>query len=277
MGESANNANNAIEREPMIESGQMYLAGLTPPLFVKEWPDMWFLQVEAQLRLGHITNDMTKYCYVVQSLTADVLKEVSDFITNPPAEGKYDGIKAAILREFEESATKRLNRLLNSMPLGEQRPSRLLRRMRYVGRGLSTETLLKHLWMQRLPTNMRMIIAASSEPLDTLARMADNIHEVMTDGTGNAHVSVVESENASLRAQITELSARLERLERLNMNQPTVGGEIPNNMSTPPLTQTSRTAPRTSSLTRPTNCWYHRIFGSEARKCSPPCAWIENL
>ncbi|KFD46718.1 hypothetical protein D918_09389 [Trichuris suis] len=51
------------------------------------WPDrpaLWFAQVEAQFTLAGITQDATKFAYVVSQLESRYAAEVEDIIVNLP-------------------------------------------------------------------------------------------------------------------------------------------------------------------------------------------------
>ncbi|KAG0419489.1 hypothetical protein HPB47_004068 [Ixodes persulcatus] len=93
----------------------------------------------------------------------------------------YDQLKAAILLRKSESTTSRLQRLLTTEELGDQRPSQLLHRMRQLlGEQASdvNNSILRELLLQRLPQGIRMVLApANDTSLDRLAEMADRVAE----------------------------------------------------------------------------------------------------
>jgi hypothetical protein len=57
-------------------------------------PDVWFAQAEAQFNLRGITADDTKYYYVLAALDQDTATRVSDLISQPSGENKYQHSKA---------------------------------------------------------------------------------------------------------------------------------------------------------------------------------------
>lgn len=118
---------------------------IRPPQFTREKPAIWFIQMEAQFATNGITQDLTKFYHAVQALDAAVLSQVSDIITNSPENGKYEALKAKILREFQDSEKKRLKTLLNRTELGDQRPSRLLKHIRDLAEGRIPDEVLKSL------------------------------------------------------------------------------------------------------------------------------------
>jgi len=91
---------------------------------------MYFQQIEAQFVCKGIMKDNIKYCHVLQALDTDVVAKISDFTTNPPQYGKYEAFKVRVLHIFQDSEEKRLKTLLYQAELGDQRPSRFLRRLK---------------------------------------------------------------------------------------------------------------------------------------------------
>ncbi|KAF8789751.1 hypothetical protein HNY73_007668 [Argiope bruennichi] len=121
-----------------------------------------------------------------------------------------------------------MRRLLSELHLGADKPSQLLRKMRELGGGTGIkEDFLKTLWLQRLPSEMQVILSISSEPLDNLANMADKIAEFRISSTDNRAFAVsrcAESnamrkastldEFTALRSEIAALSKQEQRLSR---------------------------------------------------------------
>ena len=119
-------------------------------------PDSWFAQVEAQFNTRRITAQKTKYEYVVASLSPEFATQVRDIILRVPDALPYDTLIARTALPTEH----RLQQLFQSTELGDQRPAQLL---------------LKELFLQRLPANVRMVLASSREgkTLDKIAQLAD--------------------------------------------------------------------------------------------------------
>ncbi|XP_042143702.1 uncharacterized protein LOC121834030 [Ixodes scapularis] len=91
-------------------------------------PSSFHKNVEAQFLLHRITSQATKYLHVVSSLPAEVADELEDVLAAAPTSNQYDNLKAAILARKTTSERSCLQHLLNMKELGNQRPSRLLRR-----------------------------------------------------------------------------------------------------------------------------------------------------
>jgi len=116
------------------------------PKFSTARSAVWFQQIEAQFVCKGITKDNLKYCHALQALDTDIIAEVSNFTANPPQYGKYEAFKTRVLHTFQDSEERRLKTLLYQTELGDQRPSRFLKRLKVLAEGKASDELLKSLW-----------------------------------------------------------------------------------------------------------------------------------
>jgi hypothetical protein len=104
--------------------------GIRVPPFWPEKPAMWFAQLEGQFALSNITQDKTKYYYVISQLDNKYTAEVEDVITNPPPTGRYDRIKAELIRCLSHSEQQCIRQLLMHEEMCDRRPTAFLRHLR---------------------------------------------------------------------------------------------------------------------------------------------------
>lgn len=236
------------------------------PQFWKENPIIWFSQVESQFITSGITQDSTKYHTIVASIETDVLAQVSDIITSPPATEMYDTLKNRLVEIFTDSEERRLKKLLQDIDLGDKRPSILLRQMQDLAGNRVGENLLKSLWLQRLPTQMQAILTTSSDDLSKLAVMADKIADVTYLSDINAisakpevtEVRELKATISDLQSQISELTNKFEKFSHLHRGR---------------SNSRSRNKPRERSRSRGKFCWYHFRFRERATRCRSPCSF----
>ncbi|KAH6924644.1 hypothetical protein HPB50_020924 [Hyalomma asiaticum] len=151
-----------------------------PPFWTAD-PQLWFLQVECQFTARRITGELTKYHHVVASLPPAIASEIRDLLVAPPAENAYTTLKQLLISRLTPSEPQRLQQLLHDTELGDRTPSQLLRHMRQLLHtdGATTDTdsrLLRELFLQRLPGNVRMILASAADKrLSELAELADSV------------------------------------------------------------------------------------------------------
>lgn len=239
-----------------------------PPFWPAD-PEVWFAQVEAQFTTKGITTQKTRFDYVVSSLSPEFAMEVRDLLLKPPTTDPYDTLKAQLIKRTAASEQRKLQQLISGEELGDRKPTQLLRRMQQLlgdklGTSADANSFLRELFLQRLPANVRMVLAStdSSMDLDKLADMADKVMEVATPTV--ATVSVPHSSDSEVK-QLREEVARLADLVASLTTRP------PRRRSS----SRSRRAPSPAATNRPQEslCWYHAKFGEAAQKCKEPCSW----
>ncbi|GFO33314.1 hypothetical protein PoB_005981900 [Plakobranchus ocellatus] len=84
-------------------------------------PEVWFARVEAQFDTKNITQDQTRYVYVVSALGVRTAEEVQDVLVNPPDADIYATLNNALIKAFGKSQAQRDNELLNLNGLGDKK------------------------------------------------------------------------------------------------------------------------------------------------------------
>ncbi|KFD64488.1 hypothetical protein M514_10814, partial [Trichuris suis] len=186
------------------------------------WPDrpaLWFAQVEAQFTLAGITQDATKFAYVVSQLESRYAAEVEDIIVNPPPTDAYTRLRNELIRRVSVSEEQRVRQLLTEV-LGERKPSQFLRHLRSLaGPTVVQDSLLRTLWLQHLPLQMQAILQTQADSdLDKIAELADKILEVtptpLTVAATHMCEPVSSPTMSELAQRIDELSLQVASLRR---------------------------------------------------------------
>ena len=180
----------------------------------------------------------------------------------------YDTLKQQLIKCTSLPEQHRLQQLFHSTELGDRKPTQLLRRMQQLLGDNATATdgtLPRELFLQRLPSNIRMVLASSSDAksLEDIAQLADKIVNIapptMSSLAPSPSPSTTEVDN--LRAEVTHLKELVSTLYprgRSSRNRSPSPQRNPRSHSPPPL--------------NPGLCWYHARFGDRARNCTPPCS-----
>lgn len=270
------------------------------PHIVRDNIELWFIQLDHWFAVNRITSDSTRYSTVVASLDAALLQQIYETVRNPPAAGKYEAIKSAVIRNFSESEQRRAQQFVSGLQLGDKKPSHLLNELRRIGGEAQDEKLLKVLWMNRLPIQVQTCLAAVSEPLNTLAPLADSVMEtfrVGSDGQSfavnagaftSSNVAAASTSNpatknaakssdsellSKLAAQVANLTKQLGKL----LNEKSQRGRSASRSSVPSRARSATPAASNGESTEGDGrCWYHRTYGSEATKCREPCTESKN-
>ncbi|CAN7945714.1 unnamed protein product, partial [Ixodes pacificus] len=159
-----------------------------------------------------------KYHHVLSSLPPATACEIRDLLFAPPAEDAYKTLKETLIRRVTPSEPQRFQQLLRETELGDRTPSQLLRQMQQL---LGTRTtdldsiMLRELFLQRLPTNVRMVLISAGETnLSKLAELADRLMAVPSSS-----VSAVQAEPATsdqlqdIRDEISRLTVTVAALQ----------------------------------------------------------------
>ena len=275
------------EAIPVAAPTPLAAVSLKLPPFWHNDPTLWFAQVEAQFQTRGITTQGTKFSYIVASLPPEVAQEVRDLLIDPPQAHPFDVLRLELIRRTSVSEQKKLHQLLIAEELGDKKPSQLLRRMKQLlGDNMLEDRILKQLFLQRLPSNVQLILASSSDtvPIAQLADLADKIVEVALP-VGPAMSTLVAPHSAPpppvdikppssdmqhLQAQVQQLTLQVSKLTSHML------GAVHQSRSSRDRSRDDahqRAPSRGSSAQRHSagECWYHWRFGSLARKCIPPC------
>ena len=253
-------ATQAQHQVPVVSSVALKL----PPFWPAD-PHVWFAQVEAQFDTRNVTLQKTKYHYVISSLLPDVASEVRDLIITPPATNQYKDLKKTLIERTAASQQQWLQQLLQGEQLGDRKPSQLLRHMvQLLGDQASehTSVFLKELFLQRLPSNVRIILASTpgNNTLQDIATLAEKTMEI----TGNVPpppINTVSAPDGQLVAELTKLReevANLKKLDRSNSCSPSCNCSHTHSHS-------ARSGSPSHAQQSTDLCWYHQRFGDHAR------------
>nr|XP_037874875.1 uncharacterized protein LOC119630244 [Bombyx mori] len=164
--------------------------------------------------MARITDDLTKFHYVLSNLDRQYAVEVEDVITSPPATKKYEYLKSELIKRLSVSKEKKVKQLLQSEELGDRKPSQFLRHLRQLAGPTIPDDFLRSIWTSRLPDNLQTIIASQMTlSLIELADLADRVHDIAPSAPQVATTSSREDSALEIMArQITELTKQVSAL-----------------------------------------------------------------
>ncbi|CAH8625957.1 unnamed protein product [Dicrocoelium dendriticum] len=246
------------------------VVSLSVPPFWDMDPLLWFAHLEAEFYNHRITSDYAKYCKLLSYLPKEISMQVRDVIISQ-TENRYEALKEATIKRVMPSEKVRLQQLFRDLQLGDKLPSTLLREMQQLlGSSTMDETLLRELWLQRLPENTQAILATvSSVSLTQLADLADRVIERSQPQADASKINAVASQGTSitgLQSTIEALQTQVATLSR-QVQQLTMDRRRHSRSKSP--------CKRSKSSNRQASCWYHQRFGTAARKCVKPCNFAE--
>ena len=124
------------------------------------------------------------------------------------------------------SKQRKLQQLISGEELGDRKPTQLLRHMQQLlgdklGTSADANSFLRELFLQRLPSNVRMVLASadSSMDLDKLADMAEKVMEVATPTISAVSNTTDHTDHSEIK-QLWEEISRLADLVASLTTQP---------------------------------------------------------
>ncbi|CAH8632697.1 unnamed protein product [Schistosoma curassoni] len=257
-----------------------------PVSFIPHDPEVWFAALESQFETRRITSQRQKYAYALESLPGDHLVAVREAVLNFNVPNVYDRLKEAILRHFLPSREERLSTLLARHPLGDAKPSHHLTRLESLaGPTESDSEIVKELRLESLPAHIQPTVTALLEdsPLNQVALIADKISARTSNrdtyvvaSTARPKVDMDAGHSSAHGDRAGCIHTRLSFRDRCNVPQPYVPRARSSSrepVTTRPKRASSR--PRRKAATEASDswCWFHRSFGSGARRCRAPCSY----
>ena len=150
------------------------------PLFWPANPQIWFVQAEEQFSRWGITASKTKYEEIVCALPTEYATKVHDFLLDPSEDDPYKNLKDQLILRIADSEHQKIWQLLTVEELRDCKPTQLIHKMQQLlgAKAFMDSSLLRELFLQRLPSNVQMILATTNEM--TIDRLADRIMDMAT-------------------------------------------------------------------------------------------------
>lgn len=233
-------------------SVQINSTSIKLPDFWTKSPTVWFARIESQFNTKGITQDQTKYDYVVSSLDVDTAHEIQHVLIHPPATEKYASLKKVLIKTFDKSQFEKDAELLTMNGLGDRRPTALMRKIQALND--DPTSLKRAIFLTNLPSDIRSILLAQNlTDLDQLAEAADRVWE--------SRASVVRELSSSAHSEAIESATTIDAIS--STSKKSLGNRA--------------RKPASKPVQDNAICFYHMRFGMEARKCHSNCKFASLL
>lgn len=129
--------------------------------------------------------------------------------------------------------------------------------------------LVRKLWARRLPKDVEISVRSmETADISQVLVVADNIREVVKRNANISEVAKPDKTYEALSKQIEALTKSINEIRASNNNQRSHSRER------------SRSSSRNRSVNDeapedPETCYYHKRFGTRARKCKPDCKFTK--
>ncbi|VDP65085.1 unnamed protein product [Schistosoma mattheei] len=167
-------------------------------------PRISFARVEALFIAREILSQVTKYAYLVGALPIEIAAEVRDLIDQVPENDPYEKIKAVVIQRTSVSDEKRLQQLLTSCELGDNRSSQLLRHMKQLANDLAD---MADKMMQIYPDShgVNSVLSAGKEDKGSISNFQQQLAEL------TKQLASLQATIATIHSRPTRSSSRRDR------------------------------------------------------------------
>lgn len=277
------NGDVAAQMPPAVPGAAIQAVSLRPLKFWSEEPELWFVQMESMFATSGITQELTKFRYVLSNLDMQQMREVRDIVTRQfrPSDTPYTYIRERLIARLSPSQNHDIKQLLEREQLGDRKPSQLLRELQRLARDEVSDNFIRTLWISRLPESLQTVLATrkKEEALEELGELADSVFDIVprhqvsaiaaqTSSAPSAPPSAAVNEIAQQVAAVLLRDCRFRAGHRSNSQR---------RAQSRPREQSQRSlSPSTLKRDDDFLCWYHFKFGSQARNCKRPCNFQKN-
>ena len=189
--------------------------------------ELWFNQIETQFALHQINDDDERYSLTCAALSGEVASDVRDVPLQPFRSNKYESLKAILIERRGLTTPERVNKVISGEKIGNDIPSRFLRRLQKTA-GFGTKAVvgkavIRQAFIRQMPASIRAHLATQpdSATLESLAVLADRAlaaeEDVEESKPGVAEIKVEET--TKLVGLLEDLSRRIKKLETVTTSE----------------------------------------------------------
>lgn len=269
------NMNNQASNLPMTNDSNQISSFKLPPFWIS-CPEAWFIQTEMQFNVKRVIDDTIKYQHVIIALPQEVITKILDILQNPPTVNKYGFIKKVLCDRFSLSEEKRLEQLFSDKQIGDRKPSEFYRDMSNIAGSVTMigSDLLYKLWLRKLPQELQIHLTSTNlENLDDKLNLADKIWDVLhKNQISQINSGCVTNDNQNLFEHFSKITSQIcQNLDKLSIEVSEIRSARPKDRNN----SNNRRNSRSRSRPKFDKCWYHFKYGSNARRCIPPCNFVQ--
>ena len=230
------------------------------PTFIPEDPVLWFYQVDATFFILRITNACTKYFFLVANISPEMATTVRDIILTPYAAGHYELLKKALIDRYSMSSSEKIRLVLYKMEMQpNEPPSTFFRRLLRVAEDVLPYNVVLWRFLEKIDSHIANAITAMAEQL----QKQYNINQTIDRDTEKMMTLVADSIWSRTTSQI---SCSISNSNSNNDQHRTRSSSRQQLQQQPRYIEESRNI-----------CYFHFKFGTQARRCRPPCRWSRNF
>ena len=143
-----------------------------------------------------------------------------DFLADLLEDNQYDRLCDVLRKHFTLSESEKLKQLESLGPLGEMKPSQLLREMQRLSNNqVEKSPLLENMFFSRLPTYVRQQVKRANLSLNEKANLADELIADEISGNQNHTFAIAQPTNKSESFSEEEIYAIRQMVQKKSFNK----------------------------------------------------------
>ena len=186
--------------------------------------ELWFNQIETQFALHQINDDDERYSLTCAALSGEVASDVRDVLLQPFRSNKYKSLKAILIERRGLTTPERVNKVISGERIGNDIPSRFLRRLQknagFGTKAVVGKAVIRQAFIRQMPASIRAHLATQPDSA-TLESLADRAlaaeEDVEESKPGVAEIKVEET--TKLVGLLEDLSRRIKKLETVTTSE----------------------------------------------------------
>ena len=236
-------------------------------------PTIWFSLFKLKLQQCGLLVDEKRKNALTSCLPNDVLLIIHDLLIN---QASYQCIKQRLLQWFEPNLSSRVTELLNYSSVTASQFLLMLRTK--LAKSDMSQEMIRELFIAKMPENIRnCLIAVKNLSLDELAITADQMISSGKESVVKNTLFAIDHKKSeqSAASDNSEILSRMDSLEKKlnNVLNLTKSGKSNKFNKQHPFNQFYK-GNKWKTREQPDVCWFHKTFGSRAKKCTKSCNFI---
>lgn len=225
---------------PEQSAGPCQLATFKAPAYMEVAATGWFHIMDAQFHLHNITTEETRFYNTLAALPAETVARVPHDVLDS---GKYSELKDSVLALYESTKTELFDQLISKTVMTD-RPSIFLEEIKRIASKVGvTDDLIRHKFIQSLPTAIAPVIATQQDmSLSQVGKLVDELFPLLGS-------KCLLSQSVSSSAPAPTPRPSHSRVNNKYRVRPFYADQ------------------------RPKVCRGHLYFGVNSRWCKPWCQW----
>ena len=235
-------------------------------------PTIWFSLFELKLQQCGLLEGEQRKNALTSCLPNDVLLIIHDFLIN---QASYQCIKQRLLLWFEPNLSSRVTKLLNYSIVTPEKPSQFLLMLRTkLAKSDTSQEMICELFIAKMPENIRnSLIAVKNLSLDELAITANQMISSGKEPAVKNTLFANEHKKSELSAASnnSKILSRMDSLKKkLNDVLKFIKSDKSNKFNKQQPFNRFNKGNKWQSREQPDVSWFHKTFGSRAKKCTKP-------